>query len=82
MKFWITMGVLFTAFIASGVAGKNCGDGWQRDLMAMAEIVLFWTISIALVRRGLLKMKVAFYRHHLSLSVYRQNLLSLSINKA
>ncbi len=64
MKFWITMGVLFAAFITSGVAGKNCGDGWQRDLMVMGETVMFWTLSIGLVRRGLLKMKVAFHRRH------------------
>jgi hypothetical protein len=73
MKFWITMGVFFAAFITSGVAGKNCGDGWQRGLMVMGETVLFWTLSIALVRRGLLKIRDTFYRRHL---------LSLSIKKA
>jgi hypothetical protein len=73
MKFWITMGVLFVALITSGVAGMNCGDGWQKDLTVMGEMVAFWTLSIALFRRAVLKMKVIFHRQHL---------LPLSIDKA
>jgi hypothetical protein len=73
MRFWITMGVLFMALITSGVVGKNCGVGWQKDLMVMGETVFFWTLSVALVRRGFLKMRATFHRQHL---------LSLSIREA
>ena len=65
MKFWITMGVLFAAFITSAVVGKNCGDGWQKDLMVMGETIFFWTLSVALARRGFLKMRATFHRQHL-----------------
>lgn len=73
MRFWITTGVLFVALITSGAVGKNCGDGWQKDLMVMGETVFFWTLSVALVRRGFLKMRATFHR---------QRLLSLSIHGA
>ena len=62
MKFWITMAVLFAAFVTLGVAGKNCGDEFERELVVTGEMVLFWALSIALLRRLLLKMKVRFWR--------------------
>jgi len=58
------MAILFAAFVASGVAGKNCGDGFERELMVTGEAVLFWALSIALLRRLLLRMKVRFHRQH------------------
>ena len=64
MKFWITMAVLFAAFVASGVAGKNGGDGFERELMVTGETVLFWALSIALLRRFFLRMKVRFHRQN------------------
>ena len=64
MRFWITMAVLFTALVASGVAAMNCGDGFERELMVTGETVSFWALSIALLRRLLLRMKARFHRHH------------------
>jgi hypothetical protein len=64
MKFWIAMAVLFAAFITSGVAGRNCGDEFERELMVTGETVLFWTLSVALLRRGLLRMKIRFHRRY------------------